>query len=202
MEALYEFGAAAVSYLAGPNDLRPEEHEYVMHVAADVVAEESPLFKDDPTKERTLSFVLAVAYREGGLRAVVRGDCTKSKPGEPCKGRATSFCSMQINESIGGSERLNDDPHECFRVGIRTLRQSMRFCPSLPVAWYAVGGEAEKACASVRGKRISTDRMALAQRIMRAISGQRSAVSERSAVSNQTSTASGQRSAKIKSSVF
>lgn len=165
LEALYEFGAAAVGYLAGPVDTRPEEHEYVMHAAAEVVDEEPALFKDDPQKLRTLSAVLAVAYREGGLRAKVVGDCTLSKPGEPCKGRPRSFCTMQVNESIGGSAALNDDIKTCFRTGLRILRQSTRFCPALPVAWYAVGGEAEKACVSDRGKRISTDRMALAQRV-------------------------------------
>ena len=166
LEALYEFGDVAVRYLAGPVDVRPEEHEYVMHAAAEVVDEEPPLFKDDPDKLRTLSAVLAVAYREGGLRAKVVGDCTLSKPGEPCKGRPRSFCTMQIHASIGGNDALNDDIKTCFRTGLRILRQSMKFCGErAPVAWYAIGGEAEKACTNARGLRISTDRMALAGRI-------------------------------------
>lgn len=162
MLELYEFGAAVQGVLTGPHDRHPEEREAFVHGAVEVVHEEPALFKDDPDKHRTLAYVLAVAYREGGLRVRVLGDCSKSKPGQPCKGTPHSFCSLQIHDTIGGTESLNDDPRACVRFGLRLLRQSMHICSDFPTAWYAVGGNGSDACRSDRGRRISNDRVNLA----------------------------------------
>lgn len=163
LQDLVNFGAAVQGVLTGPHDLHPEEREAFVHVIAEVVDEEPALFKGDADKHRTMAYVETVAYREGGLRMRVHGDCSESKPGEPCKGTPHSFCSLQIHVTIGGSESLNDDPKACVRFGLRLLRQSMHICPDFPTAWYAVGGAGPDACRSDRGKRISNDRMNLAK---------------------------------------
>lgn len=149
--------------LAGATHLDPAHgHEVIARAVAHVVESERPLFKDDADRHRTASLVLAVAWREGSLRASVVGDCEKSKPGEACKGTPRSFCSLQIHVSSGGSQALNDDPELCIRAGLAMLRTSMSVCPSAPLAWYAAG---PKGCDNERAQRISRDRLAVARRV-------------------------------------
>jgi hypothetical protein len=161
-EQLYSVGLSAMTFLS-PEKARLPEHEIMARAFATVVSEQDPIFKDDKDKLRTLSTGIAVAFREGSLRPSVVGDCTESKAGEKCKGRPRSFCSFQVNESMGGDASLNEDPVKCVRVGMKILRTSARICPRFPINWYAAGGE--HACEDERATRISNDRMALAKRI-------------------------------------
>jgi hypothetical protein len=155
---LLEFVLAGAAYLDPQRD-----HAVMADVIARAVArEEQPLFRDDANREKTAALVLAVAWREGSLGLRVVGDCSKSKPGEPCKGTPRAFCTMQVHASAGGSAALNDDPELCIRTGIAMLRQSMHICPSYPVAFYASG---PGACSDARAQRISRDRLALAVRV-------------------------------------
>jgi hypothetical protein len=159
-ETLFAFALTSMKFLA-PEANRQSDHAVKALVA--VVETEEPLFKDDTEKFRTTALMIAVAFREGSLRPIVVGDCTESKPGEKCKGRPRSFCTLQIHETSGGSTALNEDPVLCFRAGFRLLKTSFRVCPSHPVAWYAEGGKSS--CQSVRAQRISNDRMYLARQI-------------------------------------
>jgi hypothetical protein len=126
----------------------------VAQAISTVVESERPLFKDDNAKTRTAALIVAVSFREGSFREKVTGD------------HGNSFCTMQINRSIGGNESLNDDPEACIRTGISLLRQSMRICPASPIAWYAEG---PKGCDSPRAQRISADRMAIAAWLVRKV---------------------------------
>lgn len=141
--------------LAGASYLDPQhEHTVIAEAVARVVEADRPLFADDESRERTASLVLAVAFREGSLGTHVEGDFRRGKP--------TSWCTMQIHASSGGTPALNDDPVACIRKGLSMLRTSLRVCPSAPVAWYAEG---PRGCSSTRARRISRDRMALAHRV-------------------------------------
>lgn len=52
------------------------------------------------------------------------------------------------------------DVDACTRKGFTMLRESLRVCPSHPVAWYAAGGGG---CFNERARRISDDRMNLSR---------------------------------------
>lgn len=147
---LLPFVLAAMSSVAPHRD-----HHVVGEAIARVVESEAPLFRGDDDRRRTASLVVAIAFREGSLRASVVGDFRGGHP--------TSFCTMQIHESSGGGPSLNDDPERCIRTGLAIVRASMRVCTEAPLAWYAVGGGRERACASTYGARVSRDRMALAR---------------------------------------
>lgn len=121
---------------------------------------EPPLFKNDPDKKKTAALLVAVAFREGSLRASVKGDKNKA-------GKFTSFCTFQVNVQPGQKtpegwtgEELAEDPNKCVAVAMRMMRESMRMCPDHPIAFYAEG---PGACESERAKRISYDRMWLAK---------------------------------------
>lgn len=138
------------------------DHSTMVEAIAKVAIASPPLFADDANKEKTLSLLVSVAWREGSLRESVEGDCSESKPGEPCKGRPSSFCSFQIHRSSGGSAALNADPELCVRTGMALLRTSMKVCSAHPIAHYAAG---PSGCSNVRAQRISRDRLALAGRL-------------------------------------
>jgi hypothetical protein len=152
---LFSFVLTAMSWLA-PKD----NHEKLGAVITEVVDTEDALFKDDTDKLRTASLIIAIAYREGTLRLSTVGDCDESKPGQPCKGKPRSYCTMQIHESMGGGPALNEDPALCIRTGLRILRQSIAICPAWPIAGYASGPEG---CDNERAQRISRDRTNLAR---------------------------------------
>jgi hypothetical protein len=109
------------------------------------------MFAEDPEKRRTAALVLAVAYRESGLRLSARGD------------NGHSYCAMQINDSSGGTPAMLTDADACVTAGVRLLRQSLRVCAAHPVAWYARGPRWD----TEEARRISRDRMALAARLER-----------------------------------
>ncbi len=138
------------------------DHTHMASVIAEVVAAERPLFADDESRERTAALVVAVAWREGSLRESIEGDCTESKPGEPCKGAPRSFCSMQVHTTSGGDASLNEDPAKCIRTGMSMLRTSIRVCREHPIAFYSSGPRGFK---GERAQRISRDRIALAIRL-------------------------------------
>lgn len=82
---------------------------------------------------------------------------------------------MQINLPNGArteegwtGEDLVEDPVKCVTVGFRMLRNSMRMCPSHPVAFYAEGVD-KRACSSARAQRISNDRMFIAQKLVKEV---------------------------------
>lgn len=138
------------------------DHSRMAEVIADVVEAERPLFADDESREKTAALITAVAWREGRLGERVEGDCSASKPGEPCKGTPSSYCTLQVHRSSGGDSSLNDDPSKCIRVGLSMLRVSMRACPDFPIAFYSSGPRGFR---GERAKRISRDRVALAGRL-------------------------------------
>lgn len=147
---LTTFVMMAMALLAPDRD-----HAELGAAIAEVVEAEAPLFAADADRTRTAALVVAVAYREGSLRLRVDGDKRN--------GKATSFCTMQIHRSSGGSPELNDDPAACIRAGLAMLRTSSRVCRAHPVAWYAEG---PKGCTSPRAQRISRDRLWLARRVL------------------------------------
>ncbi len=113
-----------------------------------------PLFRDDPAKLRTAALMVAVAYREGGLRPGVVGD------------HGASFCTFQVHRSAGGTPALVDDVDACVAMGFGLLRTSLQACPDFPIAWYAEG---PRGCDSARAQRISRDRMAVAAYVVRVV---------------------------------
>lgn len=161
-ETIRRFTLVAANTIA-PDPAHVADHEKIADAVATVLVVERPLFKNDEDKLRTAALFVGVGYREGSLRASIVGDCTESKPGEKCKGRPRSFCFLQVHESNGGTPDMNEDLAKCVRASYRLLATSFKVCPRDPVAHYAEGGE--KACESDRAKRISVDRLAIAQRV-------------------------------------
>jgi hypothetical protein len=133
------------------------DHTVIGNAIADVLMEEP-----EASRERLATRVVAVGKREGDLRENVVGDCTLggvraacSKPGAVVH----SWCFMQINDSMGGSKWMNENPYQCVRRGVEILKMSERACPHYPIAFYASG---PAGCDNRRAQRISNDRMALA----------------------------------------
>ena len=102
-------------------------------------------------------------FRESSLQASAVGDHVAGKP--------TSFCAFQIHLPFGaktgegwtGSD-LAEDPEKCVTIAMRMIRQSMQSCPAHPLAFYASG---PSGCENARAQRISRDRLAIAQRLLR-----------------------------------
>lgn len=154
--------------LKGALLLDPEQtrdYTEITTTIAAVVESEPPLFQNDADKHHTASLILAIGWRESGLRTRIHGDCDESKPGEPCKGKPHSFGFLQLHDSSGGSEAHNDNPALCTRVGMSMLRTSMRIDPLNPISFYASGPRGYK---TERAQRISRDRVALAKHIFAA----------------------------------
>lgn len=135
--------------------LAPDRDHMIMATAiAEEVSENPPLFKVDEDKSKTMSLLTAIAFREGGFRTSVVGD------------HGGSFCTFQVNRSVGGSAKLNEDPRLCVRTAMAILRDSMRNCPEHPIALYASG---PRGCDNLRAQRISKDRMAMAAMLKRKV---------------------------------
>ena len=149
MTAISDFAAAAMDRLAPGRD----HHELRDAIVAQVEAE-LPIFKDDADKMRTTAYVIAVAFRESSLRLDAVGD------------NGHSVCAFQV---WGGSRALLTDAGRCVSVAFAMLRTSARYCPAFPLAWFALGGDAAKACASPHAQRISRDRLALAAWLLRTV---------------------------------
>lgn len=143
------FVLAAMTLLASGRD-----HTELGTAIATVVEAERPLFKNDSSRLRTAALVVAVAFRESTFVADAVGD----------EGR--SFCAFQIHTSSGGSPALLKDVDACVQRGVSMLRTSMRICPEHPIAWYARG---PRGCNMPKAQRISRDRVALAKRVLRAV---------------------------------
>ncbi len=115
---------------------------------------------EDLTEQHLL---VAIALRESNFQPDARGD----RHG----GRATSFCAFQLHLPNGArtaegwtGEELAGDVVKCTAVALRYLRHSLRACGGYPreerLAVYAAGR-----CSSDAGRRLSRDRMALAERV-------------------------------------
>ena len=158
MSVLFTWVVAASSLLAPAR-----QHDELARAIANRVEAEAPLFKNDEDRHRTAALLVAIAFRESSLRAAAVGDHVGGKP--------TSFCAFQVHLPWGaktadgwtGSDLL-DDPEKCVAAAMRMLRVSIRVCPSSPIAWYAAG---PAGCESPRAQRISRDRMAIAQRLLK-----------------------------------
>jgi hypothetical protein len=149
----------AASTLLAPT----RQHESFAAAVTSRVQAEPPLFKGDQDRRRTAALLVAIAFRESSLRLAAVGDHVGGKP--------TSFCAFQVHLPWGATTAegwtgadLLDDPDKCVRVALRLLRESMRVCPSAPLAWYAAG---PSGCSSGRAQRISLDRVSIAQRLVR-----------------------------------
>lgn len=158
MTALLTWVIAASSLLAPQRS-----HDELATAITNRVEAEAPLFKDDTDRRKTSAFLLAIAFRESSLRANATGDSQGGKP--------TSFCAFQIHlpagaktaEGFTGSE-LAEDPDKCVTTAMHMLRESMKQCPAHPLAYYASG---PAGCSNERAQRISRDRLAIAQRLLR-----------------------------------
>lgn len=154
--------------LAATASLAPtRSHEALANAITKVAERESPLFRDDDDRKKTAAFLVAVAFRESSLRPDALGD----RAGKDQV--ATSFCAFQINLPWGrktaegyGGEELAEDPEKCVSVAHRMMQESARGCPAHPLALYAEGPQG---CTSARAQRISRDRMALAQRLLKTV---------------------------------
>jgi hypothetical protein len=158
MSSLIAWIAAASTLLAPGRD-----HDQLTAAIASRAEAGAPLFHEDDDRRRTAAFLVAIAFRESSLRADAVGDHVGGKP--------TSFCAFQIHLPWGAKTAegwtgadLVEDPVKCVTAAMRMLRISMRVCPSAPLAWYAAG---PAGCTSPRAQRISRDRMAIAQRLIR-----------------------------------
>jgi hypothetical protein len=158
MSALFTWVLAASSLLAPTRT-----HDRLAEAITNRVEAEAPLFKGDDDRRRTSALLVAIAFRESSLRADVVGDHVAGKP--------TSFCAFQLHLPWGRTtaegwtgEDLLADPEKCVAAAMRMLRISMKVCPAHPLAWYASG---PAGCENARAQRISRDRMAIAQRLIR-----------------------------------
>lgn len=138
------FVLAAMASLAPGRD-----HVELAEAIARVVESERPLFAGDEDRRRTAALVVAISFRESSFR-------------NDAVSKTHDYCHLQINRRPD----LADDPEACTRVGLSMLRESMRACPTFPLAWYASG---PRACSNARAQRISRDRMALAARLVREV---------------------------------
>lgn len=161
MSALLAWVAAASALLA---PARPSDQLAPLSLAIAARAEaEPPLFKGDDDRHRTSALLVAMAFRESSLRPDATGDHVAGKP--------TSFCAFQLHLPWGAKTAegwtgpdVAEDPEKCVTAAMRLIRESMRICPTAPLAWYAAG---PSGCESVRAQRISRDRLSLAQRLVR-----------------------------------
>lgn len=171
MSALLTWVVAASSLLA---PARP--HDQLAEAIASRASAEAPLFKGDEDRLKTSALLVAIAFRESSLRANAVGDHVGGKP--------TSFCAFQIHVPHGSrtadgwtGEELAQDPDKCVTTAMHMLRESMRACPAHPLAFYASG---PSGCDNARAQRISRDRLAIAQRLIRDVKQPQQEVSERS----------------------
>lgn len=154
--------------LAATASLAPTRtHEPLANAITAVVEREAPLFRDDEDRRKTAAFLVAVAFRESSLRPDAVGD-RQGKKKTP-----TSFCAYQIHLPWGrktaegwSGEDLTEDPSKCVTVAYRMMQESAKACPKHPLAFYAEG---PGGCTSERAQRISRDRMALAQSLMKKV---------------------------------
>jgi hypothetical protein len=158
MSVLFAWVAAASTLLAPAR-----QHDELASAIANRVEAEAPLFKNDDDRHRTAALLVAIAFRESSLRATAVGDHVGGKP--------TSFCAFQVHLPWGAKTAdgwtgadLLEDPEKCVAAAMHMLRVSIQACPSFPIAWYASG---PAGCESPRAQRISRDRMAIAQRLLR-----------------------------------
>jgi|GEM_PF-1427056 len=150
--------------LAASATLAPQRsHERLATAIASRVEAEAPLFKGDDDRKKTSALLVAMAFRESSLRPDAVGDHVAGKP--------TSFCAFQVHlpwgkktaEGWSGPD-LVEDPEKCVSAALSLVRMSMRACPDHPIAVYASG---PLGCANSRAQRISRDRLAIAQRLVR-----------------------------------
>lgn len=162
--------------LAASSLLAPgRSHDRLASAIVRRVEAEPPLYKEDEDRKKTAAFLVAVAFRESSLRADAVGDMHAGKP--------TSFCAFQIHLPAGQKtgdgwtgQDLLDDADKCVATALRMIRTSMKMCPAHPLAFYASG---PAGCTSPRAQRISRDRTAMAQRLVRDVPALPEAAAER-----------------------
>lgn len=111
----------------------------------DAIATESIADPVAGDAQHTAALLLVVAFRESSYRADVRGDGGRS-------------CGLY--QSACATTPLRD-PRAQTRIAIATIRRSMLACPDYPLAVYASG-----TCTNVAGRRISIERIALANQLV------------------------------------
>ena len=160
MSTLFAWVVAASSLLAPSR-----QHDALAEAIATRAEAEAPLFKGDEDRRKTSALLVAIAFRESSLRADAVGDHVAGKP--------TSFCAFQLHlpfdhKTAEGwtAAELVEDPTKCVTAAMRMLRESMRMCPAHPLAFYAAG---PIGCENARAQRISRDRMAIAQQLLRRV---------------------------------
>jgi hypothetical protein len=163
MSTLLSWVLVATASLA-PN----RAHEPLARAITAIAEREAPLFRDDEDRKKTVAFLVAVAFRESSLRPDAVGDLAGKDKATP-----TSFCAYQIHLPWGrkteegwSGDDLAQDAEKCVTVAHRMMQESARVCPAYPLAWYAEGPQG---CTSARAQRISRDRMALAQRLLKQV---------------------------------
>jgi hypothetical protein len=137
---LMAFVIAAMQLLAPNRDVRDVAEQITQKTL-----EHEPLFKDDESRVKTAALVVAVTFRESSFR-----NKAKSSTNDHCLGQ------------VHGRPDLADDVEQCLDVVFNLLRASMKACgPANPLGVYATG-----TCSSLRGRRISIDRMHLARHLV------------------------------------
>jgi hypothetical protein len=119
-----------------------------------LVSVREPLYRGEDAEVRTAALLVAVAFRESGLRVDVTGDGGHSR------------CAFQIYD---GAPELLTDAELCVRTGHRMLRDSIRLDRSHPVAFYARGPRYK----SEEARRLSDDRVRLAETLYTLARGDR-----------------------------
>ena len=138
---LLAFVMTAMAYLAPGRD----HYELASAIAAEL-EEAAPLFANDDDRTKTAALIVAVAFRESTFRNDAVGD------------DGHSVCAFQIYD---GPRTLLEDARACVRTGVGMLRVSARVDRLNPIAFYARGPR----FATEQAKRISRDRVALAERV-------------------------------------
>lgn len=126
------------------------DHVELADAITSVVDDREPLFRGDTDKLRTASYLIAVAWRESNFQLDAIGDHGKAR------------CAFQL---WAAPKEVLTDPTLCTSIAFDRLAESMRICgPKNPIGIYASG---RKGCRSEKAKRISADRLRLADRIWR-----------------------------------
>jgi hypothetical protein len=152
----------ALIALCAPHDASPDAFPEIAH-AIDVASHEAPLYAEDDGVERTAAELVALAAREGHMRADAMA----------MDWAGFSFGLYQLHSTnfrrLGITWREADTPLEATRAALVLLAESHRVCHRRPLAeqlaHYASGGPS---CDVPEGLTASRNRMALAAYLLRA----------------------------------
>lgn len=149
MMHLYWTVLAMMTFLAPPvgEETPMTRHGRLATAITTVLEEEAPLYRNDESRVKSAALMVAVAFRESGLRHDAVGDGGKS------------VCAFQVHM---GPKTLLDDTEACTRTAYRMLQESIRVDRSEPVSFYARGPRYQ----SLEARRLSRDRVAVAERLL------------------------------------